>query len=334
VGALYKFSETVTHGADDSLSDSTTITPYSIYAQYATFTPYNAALCNKIPTITLSPTSASGDPGQMFEYTVKTVNNDDPNCKPAVFDYSWTTPSGWDIAGDMGNITIKGGESYSSPLVLIPPAGASAGDYPFTETVINTTYIPSTRATANGIYTVIVDDIPPTVSITSPLNEAVVDGNVTISATASDNKGVSKVEFYINNVLKSTSTSSPYNYIWNTATYANGTYSLMVKAYDAKGNVLSSSASVILKNLVVSFISPLEGSTIKSSVTISVSATGSRPISKVEIYFDGKLLSTLTKSPYTYKWSSSSVKRGLHTISAKAYDSGGNTSSALINVYK
>ncbi|MGZ8783433.1 MAG: S8 family serine peptidase, partial [Gaiellaceae bacterium] len=87
------------------------------------------------------------------------------------------------------------------------------------------------------------DTTPPTTSIGSPTSGATVGGTVTVSASASDNVGVSRVELYVDGSLHSTDTSSPYSFAWNTATVANGGHSLQTRAHDAAGNV-GSSASV------------------------------------------------------------------------------------------
>lgn len=92
------------------------------------------------------------------------------------------------------------------------------------------------------------DTVAPQVSLTAPLDNATVAGTVTINATATDNVGVAKVEFYVAGSLKSTDTTSPYSYNWNSTTVANGTYSLMAKAYDAAGNVTSDSSQVMVRN--------------------------------------------------------------------------------------
>ena len=59
-------------------------------------------------------------------------------------------------------------------------------------------------------------DNPPTVSITSPANGATVSNTVTVSADATDDNGINKVEFYLDSDLKSTDTSSPYSWSWDT----------------------------------------------------------------------------------------------------------------------
>src|SRR5205085_2817265 len=50
------------------------------------------------------------------------------------------------------------------------------------------------RTTSSPVM-VTVDNVPPTVSLTSPSNGAVVSGPMTVSATASDNVGVAGVQF-------------------------------------------------------------------------------------------------------------------------------------------
>jgi beta-lactamase superfamily II metal-dependent hydrolase len=93
------------------------------------------------------------------------------------------------------------------------------------------------------------DTTKPTTSITAPAAGATVSGTTTVSASASDNVGVTKVEFYLDNVLQSTDTTSPYSWSWNTTGTANGAHSLTSKAYDAAGNFGTSTAvSVTVSN--------------------------------------------------------------------------------------
>ncbi|HXG57468.1 MAG TPA: Ig-like domain-containing protein [Thermoanaerobaculia bacterium] len=93
------------------------------------------------------------------------------------------------------------------------------------------------------------DTQAPSTSITSPSGGATVSGTISVTASATDNVGVTKVEFYLDGALQSTDTASPYSWSWNTATASNGTHSLTSKAYDAANNVGTSSAvSVTVDN--------------------------------------------------------------------------------------
>ncbi len=95
------------------------------------------------------------------------------------------------------------------------------------------------------------DPTPPTVSITAPTNGSTVSGaGVNITASASDNIGVTKIEFLIDNVVKGTDTSSPYAYTWDSTTATNASHSIVAKAYDAAGNIASSTVTVTVNNPV------------------------------------------------------------------------------------
>jgi subtilisin family serine protease len=91
---------------------------------------------------------------------------------------------------------------------------------------------------------IVADTTPPVVAITSPANGSRVSGNVSIAVKATDNVGVTQVSIYIDGVLKTNDTSSPYTYGWNTRKAATGTHTITAKAWDAAGNVTSTSITV------------------------------------------------------------------------------------------
>jgi len=84
-----------------------------------------------------------------------------------------------------------------------------------------------------------VDTTPPIVAVVSPSTGGTVSGTVTVSANATDNIGVTKVEFWINNKLTATVTTAPYSFNWNTRKLS-GTQTIVAKAFDAAGNTASS----------------------------------------------------------------------------------------------
>ncbi len=89
------------------------------------------------------------------------------------------------------------------------------------------------------------DTTAPATSITSPTAGTIVSGTTTVSASASDNVGVTKVEFYLDGVLQSTDTTSPYSWSWNTTTASNASHTLTSKAYDAAANVGTSAGVAV-----------------------------------------------------------------------------------------
>jgi hypothetical protein len=93
------------------------------------------------------------------------------------------------------------------------------------------------------------DATKPTTSLTAPAAGATVSGIVTVSASASDNVGVTKVEFYAGTTRIGTDTTAPYSLSWTTTNFTNGSYSITSRAYDAAGNVgISAARSVTVNN--------------------------------------------------------------------------------------
>ena len=90
------------------------------------------------------------------------------------------------------------------------------------------------------------DNIPPTVSITNPANGAIVarKSTVTITATASDNVGVTRVDFLVNGAVQCTDTTAPYSCNWRVPGAPNKTYQLQARAFDQAGNVGSAAVQV------------------------------------------------------------------------------------------
>ena len=92
---------------------------------------------------------------------------------------------------------------------------------------------------------VTVDNTPPTVAITAPASGAKVFLSTTISATASDNNGVTQVAFYDGTKLIGTDTSAPYSMGWSTLLVSKGQHTLKAVATDVAGNVTSSAGVAV-----------------------------------------------------------------------------------------
>lgn len=82
------------------------------------------------------------------------------------------------------------------------------------------------------------DNVAPTVAITNPANNGTVlrKSNVTITATASDNVGVARVDFLVDGALECSDTTAPYSCVWRVPNAKNRTYQVQARAFDAAGN--------------------------------------------------------------------------------------------------
>lgn len=82
------------------------------------------------------------------------------------------------------------------------------------------------------------DTVAPVITFISPAQEgAIVTGTTTISVTATDNVGVTRMKLYIDGSLKATSSNGQLNYTWNTKGLRIGSHSIWVSAMDAKNNL-------------------------------------------------------------------------------------------------
>jgi len=182
------------------------------------------------------------------------------------------------------------------------------------------------------------DTIAPSVAITYPSNSTVLAGTVTVTATATDNVGVTKVEFYVDSALKFTDTISPYAFYWNTTVLPNGNHTLSALAYDEAGHVGSSGDIIVLiynSDVLapsVNITYPTEGATVSGNVSVTAVASDNIGVTKVEFSLDSIIKFTDTISPYIYVWDTKTSSEGNHTIRAAAYDATDNMGVSLVKV--
>ncbi|MFH0846161.1 MAG: Ig-like domain-containing protein [Patescibacteria group bacterium] len=156
---------------------------------------------------------------------------------------------------------LQGSEDTSSPYSMIYDTTAT--------TTGNHSVFAVARDNANNYATsttvsFVVDNIAPSVSLTSPTtNEEVSGSSVALSAGASDSDtSVAGVNFYINNILQgSEDVSSPYSISWDSTATTSGAYTGFAVARDSAGNYATSTS--------VSFTVVNTGST-----PTTISATG------------------------------------------------------------
>jgi uncharacterized protein YjiK len=129
----------------------------------------------------------------------------------------------------------------SQPATATPTQTPAATATPTpTVTATNT---PTPTATATPTATPTPDTVPPTVTLTAPVNGSAVSGTVKVKASASDNVRVIAVRFYLDGTLLGTSTAVPYQVNWNTRKSAKGLHTLHAIAEDA-AHLTTQSSSV------------------------------------------------------------------------------------------
>jgi GH18 family chitinase len=208
-------------------------------------------------------------------------------------------------------------------------------------------YALTARATDNGgavttsaiVNITVTGNTPPTISITSPANNATfaAPASITIQATAADADGtIASVAFYNGTALLGTDTATPYSFNWTNV--AVGNYSITARATDNQGAVTSSAAVAIsvVNNIppTASITSPANNATFIAPASITINATASDAngtVSSVAFYNGTTLLGTDTSSPYNFSWTNVAV--GSYSLTVRATDNqGAVTTSAPVSV--
>jgi hypothetical protein len=245
-------------------------------------------------------------------------------------EYSWTQmhPPWWQNTGpDYHDLT-----AWQGLVDFMKNDGASViFPYDYAKMVQDPTYV-----AAEGPLTA--DMNPPTAGITFPANGATVLGTVTISGTAADDVGVSRVDFLVDGTVKGSDSASPYTYAWNTAVETNASHTLIARAYDASGNQGQNQRSVTVNNPpdttapTARILAPVDGATVTGIVTISGTAADNVGVSRVDFLVDGTVKGSDSSSPYLYAWNTATETKTSHALIARAYDYASNTAENQISV--
>lgn len=143
------------------------------------------------------------------------------------------SPSGWTGLSNSG-ISTGNIISYTTYVLTCSGAGGVVSD-----------------SVAIDVSSAQINDYP-YVDFTTPINGANVSGkSVQVLAIASDNGGISKVEFYVDSKLSYTDTAPQYGFWWNIRRAATGAHTLKAVAYD-KTNLSSSTQITVYKSSTTS----------------------------------------------------------------------------------
>jgi carbohydrate binding protein with CBM6 domain/Big-like domain-containing protein/calcineurin-like phosphoesterase family protein/purple acid phosphatase-like protein len=134
----------------------------------------------------------------------------------------------------------------------------------------------------------------PVVSLSSPTNGASYSApaSVTLTASATDDKAVTRVEFYSGTTLLNTDTAAPYSFNWTGV--STGTYSVRATAYDGDGASATTAAATITVGAAVSaptgvvFQKSPDHATLVTSYELRIFANGvnsntATPLAKVNL---------------------------------------------------
>jgi len=190
----------------------------------------------------------------------------------------------------------------------------------------------------NVFRTVFVDNTAPTVSIKEPDSGKTYYGIISVSINATDNKEIGSVRFRVDNnewlVMIYNSTDFFWKYDLNTTTLSDGQHTLMVLALDKASNPSTASTILRLDNTPPTLLiqTPQSGMTVGLTLIVSVQASDTSNISRIEFYLQDVLVYTATNTPYQWSWDTTKYPNGEYTIEVKAYDTVGHVKTSQTEV--
>ncbi len=179
--------------------------------------------------------------------------------------------------------------------------------------------------------------LPPAVSFIQPTVNAQLaqNQNNSIQIAANDPDGsIVEVQFLVGNTLVGTSSTPPFNFNWYSS--VQGSFNFIARARDSQGIWSSDTIQVTVaanQPPSVSFATPVSGGAVYFLNNTPVTVSASDPdgtIAQVQFFVGSALIQTKTVAPYTFTFTPQGT--GPLTLTAKAFDNQGLTSSQVIQV--
>ncbi len=172
---------------------------------------------------------------------------------------------------------------------------------------------------------IIEDKVPPIVELVLPEDGASVTGKVAVQVDASDGNGIDRVELYLDDQELEVLSSAPFEYEWDTAGLAAGTYTILAVAFDRAGNRGEDQAMVNLltgcddlPNVVIT--APVADSFVLGAVDVVAEASDGTGLGPVQFFVDDSKIADLSVGPFTAQWNTADSAEGSHSLKVVAYD--------------
>ncbi|UCH90125.1 MAG: hypothetical protein JSV49_05660 [Thermoplasmata archaeon] len=195
----------------------------------------------------------------------------------------------------------------------------------------------------------VADTTPPIISIQSPQNNAQLSGSVLVQAKVTDNKGLNRVDYKIDNgelISMYLTTSDIYEQTWDTTKISDGTYTLTIRAEDYSGNFITENIFVTVNNggtpvldttpPVLQIMEPTSNEFLQGKVDLRVMVYDvDSGVAKVEWSIGTSEWQALTESgtnEWSGKLSTDLYTDGDYNLKFRAYDKAGNEGTALIDI--
>ncbi|WP_158679931.1 Ig-like domain-containing protein [Deinococcus sp. NW-56] len=187
------------------------------------------------------------------------------------------------------------------------------------------------RGEASAVLTVAVagaggaDTQPPTVRLSAAPQTLAVPGPVDLTATATDDTGVTGVTFYRGATRLGEDTAAPYTFRDDLTALGAGEWIYRAVASDATGNTAESALTVTVPGSPAgpqgAEVAVVQSS--PTSYTVTVKPAPGRLLARVEVYDNGRLVATDEQAPYSTDLTYGAADNGPHTLRIRIVDDRG-----------
>jgi hypothetical protein len=171
----------------------------------------------------------------------------------------------------------------------------------------------------------------PTLAILTPVENALVGiGDIVITATATDDEGIERVEFYAGTQLFGADYDAPYSAIWSSRTFSDGIHQLRALAVDTDHLTATATRNVELDATLPTVLlrSPAQDLVLSTtSTTIEAQGSDERGVQLLRILVEDQVVEESNGETITtmYDFGAS----GRYEVSALVRDQAGNESHTL-----
>ncbi|HEX7618674.1 MAG TPA: Ig-like domain-containing protein, partial [Verrucomicrobiae bacterium] len=240
-------------------------------------------------------------------------------------------------SGTVTNVQFRIGSTILTNDNAAPFAGTTnnlaAGSYTLTAIASDNNGLKATNSVNITV------DTPPAVTITNPLNNAILSApaNVTIQASASDpdaGGSVTNVQFLVGSTVLTNETTAPFSAATNNL--AAGSYTLTAIASDNLGVKTTNSVNVVVDTPpTVSITNPVSGTVFIAPANLTIQASASDPdaggsVTNVQFLVGSTVLTNQTTAPFS--GTTNNLAAGSYTLSAVASDNLGVKTTNSVNI--
>jgi hypothetical protein len=188
------------------------------------------------------------------------------------------------------------------------------------------------------------------VKISSPANQSMVAGVITVNALFNSPTSIIRADYYVDGIKAYTTKTNTGEFVLDTSAYPNGIHVITARALNGAYHNLGTAAVVLnfYNNYndiapVINNVFPVEGQWLRGTIPIrfKVQNMDSNLITKAEIYLDNNIIYTNNNTynslgdwiEYEFKsWNTAASIDGTHVLKFVAYDDEGQSRTQYINV--